>query len=162
MKSRRKSVYFLKEEEDEEPAPKKRKLSGRTPSSYRVIFNNNGIFQQINHDYAPDFNFNQNRTGSVKFMSNEPSCKVSTPFPISIEKEAVLDSCFDICLERPKKHEEMKGRIKWSKSNYAKKKSKFVPYLSLPFNKETLYSRNQNVQKSYERQRLPIMFIEFS
>lgn len=126
MKNRRKSVYFLKQETDDEkePTPKRLKTSEPKASRYRIYFDDDPLIRNdVQHEYLPSFNYNQNQTSSVKFLSNEPSCKISTAFPLVLAKEAPTG--FDICLERPKKYEESKLRLNITRSKYNTSMSKF-------------------------------------
>ncbi|KAL5290735.1 hypothetical protein ACFFRR_010228 [Megaselia abdita] len=114
MKNRRKSVYFLKEEDEQQP---KKKFKKPKDSRFRVMFKDDVNFKGINHEYCPSFNYNQNRTGSIKFLSNEPSCKISTPYPVLLGKEASMES-YDVLFRRPKKFEEDRLRTRKNKAVY--------------------------------------------
>lgn len=128
MKKRRKSVYFLNEEgsdEVEESTPKPRKRTKTNPSKFRFFFENESEKSRgIHHEFYSGFNYNKHKAGSIKFMSNEPSCKISTPFPLALAQEATTDG-FDICFERPKRYEECKYRMIFAKGKYRSKMSKF-------------------------------------
>lgn len=126
MKNRRKSEYFLNGEDKKDFSAKKDKPEPR--SKYRSFFSDKLGFRNLHHEYFPGFNYNQHHTATVKFMANEPNCKITTPYPLVISMESTMDD-FDKCLERPRKLEEFKFRHVVNKTRYTTLHSKYSEYL---------------------------------